>query len=153
MVVPVPKLLPVTGTFAPAFVVYYVLLNLRVTVLRFSERTSLGDNSKTADGEGKTANTGPCNLLVACRAQSNFADNVPFALLAAAFAELNGANRRVLTGSLAALLFFRIIHVEFGLKNPNALGLGRKVGYLGTLGFLTGMSSYAAYLAKSYWGF
>lgn len=132
---------------------YYALLNLRVSLVRQAEKTPLGDSAKSSGGEGRPAESCSGDLLVACRAQSNFADNVPFALLVAAFAEANGANRRILTGSLAALLLFRILHVEFGLKDKSTLGLGRPVGYLGTLGFLTGMSSYAAYLVKSYWGF
>ncbi|KAJ9617515.1 hypothetical protein H2204_013701 [Knufia peltigerae] len=152
----VPKLLPVTGTFAPAFAVYYTVLNFRVSLIRLAEKTALGDSPKTSSGgsEGKPADhSRHSDLFVACRAQSNFADNVPFALILAAIAELNGANRRVMTASLAALLLFRILHVELGMRMKNAIGSGRRVGYVGTTGFLIGMSSYAAYLVKSYWGF
>lgn len=96
---------------------------------------------------------GAWDLLVAERAHGNFIENVPFALLVTAIAEANGGNRRALTASLAALLLFRLVHVEFGLKADGAVSWGRPVGYFGTVGFVAGMSSYAAYLVKSYWGF
>lgn len=161
----VPKLLPVTGTFAPgqtpffpqpsrcplltivpAFAAYFVLLNLRISVVRQSTKTFIGGDSK----ETSKPATG---LLVASRSQANFVENVPLALLVASFAEINGGDRRVLTASLAALLFFRIVHVEFGLKAKDSLGWGRPVGYLGTQGLIVGLSAYAAWLVKSYWGF
>ena len=71
-------------------------------------------------------------LYVASRAQKNFNENIPLALIIAALAELNGANRydfltlRTKSSSdcvtcskyvnyfLGALLAFRISHVEFG---------------------------------------
>lgn len=78
---------------------------------------------------------------------------VPLALLGAAIVELNGGNRKILNGGLAALLLFRIMHVELGMHGANANGPGRLIGHLGTAGFLGGMSAYAAYLVKGYWGF
>jgi hypothetical protein len=59
----------------------------------------------------------------------------------------------VLSGGLAALLLFRIIHVELGLRGDNAMAPGRLTGHAGTLGFLAGMSAYAVYLVKGYWGY
>ncbi|KAI1617310.1 membrane-associated, eicosanoid/glutathione metabolism protein [Exophiala viscosa] len=138
----VPKLFPVTGAFAPAFAAYYLYLNLQVSAVRSHKETYLG--SKGDDDQ---------KLLVADRSHGNFVENVPMALLVAAIAEANGGNRRTITGSLAALLLFRIVHVELGLKSQGSLGWGRPIGYFGTLGFVAGMSGYAAYLVKSYWGF
>jgi hypothetical protein len=60
---------------------------------------------------------------------------------------LNGGNRKVLNGSLAALLLLRILHVELGLTGPKAMS---GVGYYGKLGFIGGMASYAAYLVERY---
>ncbi len=91
-------------------------------------------------------------LLVAARAHSNFVENVPFALLLAAFVEMNGGNRRALTASLATLFLLRVVHVEFGLKAKDSLGWGRPVGFFGTLGVVGGLGSYAGWLVKSYWG-
>lgn len=67
--------------------------------------------------------------------------------------ELNGGNRKVLVGSLDALLLLRILYVELGLLGPKSLSTGRPIGYFGTLGFIGGMAGYAAYLVKGYWGF
>jgi hypothetical protein len=78
---------------------------------------------------------------------------VPLALFVGAVVEMNGGNRKVLTGGFAALLVFRILHVEFGLKGKDTLGAGRIVGHFGSLGFIVGMAGYAAWLVKGYWGF
>ena len=77
---------------------------------------------------------------------------MPIALLLASIVELNGGNRKVLNGSLGTLLLLRILHVEFGMLGPNALSMGRRIGYYGTLGFIGGMAGYATYLVKGYWG-
>ena len=75
------------------------------------------------------------------------------ALLVAAIVELNGGNRKVLSSGLAALLLFRILHVEYGIRSRDANAPGRLIGHLGTAGFLGGMSAYAVYLVKGYWGY
>lgn len=75
------------------------------------------------------------------------------ALLLGAIVEMNGGNRRALTGGFAALLVARLLHVELGLRGENAMGLGRVVGHMTTLGFITGMGGYAAWLVRGYWGF
>ena len=63
--------------------------------------------------------------------------------------EMNGGDRKVLSGSFAALLLFRILHVELGLKGEEARGIGRPLGHFGTVGFTIGMAGYAAYLGKT----
>ena len=118
------------------------------------QTSSSTTDSPTTGSKGTaetTAATGDDDLLIIRRSHANFVENTPFALLIASFVEMNGGNRRFLTVSLAALLFFRIVHVEFGLRAKNSLGWGRPVGYFGTLGFVAGMSGYAAWLVKSYW--
>ena len=87
------------------------------------------------------------------RSHENFAENVPLALFLASVVELNGGDRRVLTGGLATLLIARIIHVELGLRAPKSTGNGRPVGHLTSLGTILGLAGYAAYLVKGYWGF
>ena len=77
---------------------------------------------------------------------------MPFALALAAIAELNGANRKVLTGALSALLAFRILHADFGLRATGSMGNGRPIGYFGTLGVIGSLAGYTAYLGKGYWG-
>jgi len=92
-------------------------------------------------------------LEVATRCHANFLENVPLALMTAAVVELNGGNRKIINGGLAALLLFRILHVEFGLRAADTNGPGRVIGYLGTVGVLNGMAAYAVYLVKGYWGY
>ena len=77
---------------------------------------------------------------------------MPLGLLLASVVELNGGNRRVLNGALAALLVLRIIYVEFGLFSPKNLGFRRSVGYFGTQGYMAGMAGYAVYLVKGVLG-
>ncbi|KIW78240.1 hypothetical protein Z517_08074 [Fonsecaea pedrosoi CBS 271.37] len=162
----VPQMLSVTATFAPAFAAYYALLNLRVSLVRVSCNTMIGtdaaaNTTTTTTNKSQSSSTTtstPSNspdpshsLLISSRCHANFVENVPIALLVATFVELNGGNKWALTGSLAALLFFRIAHVEFGLRAKDSMGWGRPVGYFGTLGFVVGMSSYAAWLASGFW--
>lgn len=78
---------------------------------------------------------------------------MPLALALAGLAEINGANRKVITGALSALFTLRILHTEFGIMGPEGMGPGRPVGYFGTMGVLGGLAGYAAYLVKAYWGF
>ena len=84
---------------------------------------------------------------------ANFLENVPLALLFAGIAELNGADRKILNYSLAALLLFRIGHVELGLKGPKTLGAGRPIGYWGTQAVIAGLAGWGGWLVKGYWGF
>jgi uncharacterized protein len=142
----VPKLLPITGTFAPAFAIYHIILALRVSAHRKATKTSLGSKAEpTKSGQLD-------DLNVATRCHGNYAENVPFALLLGAIVEMNGGNRRVLTGGLAALLVGRLLHAELGLRSENAMGQGRLIGHLTTLSFILSMGGYAAWLVKGYWG-
>lgn len=146
----VPKLLPITGTFAPAFAVYYTLLAVRVSNARVDCGAYIGDKPSSSSPPDATKSQ---NLLVATRAHGNFTENVPLALFLGAVVEMNGGNRKALTGALAGLLVARILHVELGLRGEKSMGKGRLVGHLGSLGFIVGMGGYAAWLVKGYWGF
>ncbi|KAI1402231.1 membrane-associated, eicosanoid/glutathione metabolism protein [Hypoxylon fuscum] len=137
-------LLPITGTFALPFAGYFTLLSARVVRYRLSEKYYLGDNS-SKDGDLNNP------LYLANRCHQNFIENVPLALMLAAFAELNGGNRKTITGLLSALLTLRILHAEAGLIK--GLGIGRPIGYYGTMTTIAGLAGYAAYLVKGYWGF
>ena len=76
----------------------------------------------------------------------NFAEQVPLAMLMGAVAEMNGGNRKVLSGSFAVLLLGRILHAELGLRGKGAMGPGRLPGHLATIGFTVGMATYSLYL-------
>jgi uncharacterized protein len=118
----------------------------------------VGDQKKSAKSSTDTSSSaGTDSLFIASRCHQNFIENVPFALLLSAIVEMNGGNRKVLTGGLAALLFFRVVHAEFGLrgqdsKGNDGMGWGRPVGAFGTLGFVLSMGGYAGWLVKGYWG-
>jgi uncharacterized membrane protein YecN with MAPEG domain len=84
----------------------------------------------------------------------NFLENVPIALIFAAVAELNGANKKILNYALGTLLVLRVLHAELGLRGQeDAIGVGRPIGYFGTQGIIAGLAGYCAYLVKGYWGF
>jgi len=91
-------------------------------------------------------------LHTAIRAQANFLECVPIALTLTTIAELNGANKRTLTWAMGLLFVFRVAHVELGLLVEGRRGLGRHVGYWGSLGWMAGLSWWAVWLSREYWG-
>ncbi|KAF1821900.1 uncharacterized protein K489DRAFT_370804 [Dissoconium aciculare CBS 342.82] len=138
--------LPITGTFAVPLGLYYVLLSGRVVAQRLQSKklTDQPVGGAAADTNG---------LAASIRAQVNFAENVPLALILAGIVELNGGSRRVLTGALSVLVAARVLHAHFGLLLQNSSGFGRPIGYLSTQGVVVGLVGYSAYLLKSFWGY
>ncbi|KIV89354.1 hypothetical protein PV10_08930 [Exophiala mesophila] len=147
--------LPVTASFAPAFAAYFILLNLRTSKARVESNTYMGNDvaATKPDNTKQPLLPSPAghSLQIESRSHSNYVENVPFALLLTAFVEANGGNPKALTVSLLGLLFFRVVHVEFGLRAKNALGWGRPVGYFGTLAYVAALSGYGAWLVRSFW--
>ena len=139
------------------FALFGTLLNWRVVAHRLADKHYLGDNSaKATDGQqaaAAAAAPGKNGLFLATRCHQNFLENVPLALVLAATAELNGGNRQYLTAALGSLLALRVAHTELGLRRQDAMGVGRPIGYFGTLAVQVGLAGYAAYLVKGYWGF
>ncbi|KAL8685709.1 MAG: hypothetical protein Q9218_007588 [Villophora microphyllina] len=150
--VPVPKMLPVTGTWTLPFTAYLLLLSNRVVYQRIKNKQFLGDRLKPEDTKA-TDNTNPDPLYLENRCHQNFLENVPLAFILTAIAELNGANRTVLNYAMAALFALRVGHVELGLRGKDAMAPGRLMGLLGSQGFLGGMAAYGTYLVKGYWGY
>lgn len=146
-----PAVIAVTGTWTLPFAAYLVYLMNRVAYQRVKNKTYIGDNlpEDTTAAGSSTANS----LELETRSHGNFVENVPFAFVVAAIAELNGANRKVLNYALASLLVLRIAHVELGIKVPGNMGIGRPVGFWGTQTFVAGCAAYGAYLVKGYWGY
>lgn len=137
-----------TGSFVLPFAVYNTLLSWRVVSNRLADEHYLGDNSaKEGSGSQKTN-----KLFRTSRCHQNFIENVPLAFILAATAELNGGNRSYLTAALTSLFALRVAHSEFGLLQDDGNGLGRPVGYFGTIGVQLSLAGYTAYLVKSYWG-
>lgn len=74
------------------------------------------------------------------RAQTNFAENVPLAMILAVLVERGGGSRKVLTWVLGALCGLRVVHVEVGLMNDGYMGKGRPIGFLGTVAVNAGLA-------------
>ncbi|TVY86107.1 hypothetical protein LAWI1_G007051 [Lachnellula willkommii] len=143
-----PKLLPITGTWAAPFALYSSILSSRIVASRIKTEKFIGEKSTSINGVDP--------LQTAVRCQGNFLENVPLAFIFLALCELNGGNRKYLNYVMGAFLALRVAHVEGGLMLQGSFGtngVGRPVGYFGSVGVVTGLAAYAAYLAKGYWGF
>ncbi|KAF1973589.1 hypothetical protein BU23DRAFT_554212 [Bimuria novae-zelandiae CBS 107.79] len=137
------NLTPATASWAIPFATYYLFLQNRIVYHRLTTKTYMGDNTNAGQGTHDP-------LYIATRAQQNFNENIPLALIVAALAELNGANRKYINYFLGALLALRISHVELGLMRPKAMGPGRIIGYYGTQVGMAGMVGYLFYTVKDY---
>lgn len=145
---PAVPIVPVTSTFALPLSLYYVLLQIRVSLARIKTKTSLAHSSSDAP-KSTASDSDP--LLVAFRSQANFAENVPLALLLAALVEANGGNRVALSAVLTTLTVGRIMHAEFGLMAPGSGGIGRPIGFFSSLVVTAGLGIYGAWLSRSHW--
>jgi hypothetical protein len=57
---------------------------------------------------------------------------------------------------MGTLLALRVAHAEGGLRLQGEFGnngIGRPIGYFGSIGVLGGLAGYTAYLVKGYWDF
>ena len=133
---------PITSLFALPLSIYYIFLQVRVTMLRIKTQTSLAQTSKSTDSQDEDD-----PLLAAFRTQANFAENVPLALILAGFAEVNGGDRVVLTTVLSVLSMGRFMHGEFGLMSKGAGGIGRPIGFFSTIGVITSLACYGSWLS------
>ncbi|MCJ1226919.1 hypothetical protein MMC12_003574 [Toensbergia leucococca] len=146
--VPVPKMLPMTGTWTLPFAAYLLFLSNRIVYYRLKHEKFIGDRIPI---ESLKEEDDP--LTLSTRAHANFIENVPLAFILAAVAELNGGNRKGLNYAMGALLVLRIAHAEFGIMAKDGMGSGRPVGFYGTQGLLAGLAAYGTYLVKGYWGY
>lgn len=164
----------VTGSFAAPFTAYFALLSARVVYQRVHEKVFIGEDSSSSSAKhpvlggpvetksSKKSTTGTRDntehhqdyspLTIATRSHANFVEHVPLALVLAAAAELNGGSKRALTTALGVLLAARVLHVEFGLRSPGATGMGRAVGWWGTMGAMGWLAGYGGWLVRGYWG-
>ncbi|KAK4624270.1 hypothetical protein CLAFUW4_05748 [Fulvia fulva] len=140
--------LPVTSSFALPLAGYYTWLQYRVISNRIRAKQSIAQ----FDPKSATSRE-PDRLLAACRAQANFAENVPLALTISALVEANGGSKRVLTAALSVLCVARVLHADFGIMAKNNMDRGRPVGFFSTVAVVLGMAGYGAYLARGSWGF
>lgn len=142
----VEPVLPVTSTFALPLSVYYIFLQVRVTMQRIKTQTSLAQSSASPVSPGTSD-----PLLAAFRTQANFAENVPLALVLAGLVEANNDSKGVLTAILSVLTVGRIMHGELGLMIKDSGGIGRPIGFFSTIGTIFGLALYGAWLSRSYW--
>lgn len=82
------NLTPATASWTVPFAAYYLFLQNRIVYQRLTTETYMGDSTDKTKGTEDP-------LYVRTRAQQNFNENIPLALVIAALAELNGANRYV----------------------------------------------------------
>ncbi|CZS93137.1 hypothetical protein WAI453_000856 [Rhynchosporium graminicola] len=146
----IPKLLPIAGAWAAPFTLYNIFLSSRIFSQRIKKEVYFGDKDTSESAEKYSV------LELASHSHTNFLEGVPLAFILLIIAELNGGNREALNYTMGALLALRIAHAEAGLMikgNFGDGGVGRPIGYVGSLGVLGGLGAYAAVLVKGYWGF
>lgn len=98
-------IIAITPLYAAILALMFILLSLRVILLRREVRVALGDG-------------GNSQLLRRQRVQGNFAEYVPFALVLMALAELQGAAAWTLHLIGVALLVGRIAHAAGVSRTP-----------------------------------
>lgn len=90
-------------------------------------------------------------LYAAIRTQANFLEITPWALVLAAIMELNGAKRSTLNYALATLFILRVWHGEGGIMVTGRRGLGRLVGYWGSMIWMTWGAVLNVNLSRPVW--
>jgi uncharacterized membrane protein YecN with MAPEG domain len=99
--------------------VLYVALSLRVTLLRWSAKVSIGEGTTQAVAFGKEQEE-ISPLRAAIRAHANFAEYVPIALILLAWIEAAGASHTLCLILAAMLILARIAHpIGMARKAPN----------------------------------
>jgi uncharacterized membrane protein YecN with MAPEG domain len=106
--------LEITALYAALLGVLFIFLSLMVSKNRLRAHVSLGDG-------------GDEGLVQTIRAQGNFAEYVPMALLLLGLVEVQGAAAGLVHGLGAALLLGRLMHA-WGITQPKAVNAGRKFG-------------------------
>jgi uncharacterized membrane protein YecN with MAPEG domain len=126
------ELLPVTLASAAAAAVLNIWLMLRVGAVRQAEKISVGDE----DNE---------NLIRRMRAQANFVESTPFALILIGAIEISGKGEPWLAWVAGLYIIGRIAHA-YGMDG-GALQLGRMIGTVSTMLILLGLAVVAALIA------
>jgi len=114
-------------TLLTASLLALIYLFLCINVVRYRRKAGVAIGVSDAD------------LEQVFRAQANFAEYVPFALILFALLENAGANNFVMLGLSVILITARILHA-WGITRPTSLGLGRTIGASATVLALLVMS-------------
>lgn len=116
--------LSIFSSYLPFYGGYHAFLTLRATFYRIKSRVSLG----YATSEQQSPES--FKLEQATRAQGNFVENIPMALiLYATLEQFPMIPRWVLHVFHAINLLARVAHAEWGIMRPKALGIGRVTGH------------------------
>ena len=124
--------IPITGLYAGILGILLILLSINVTRNRVRSKIMLFDGVDPALGR-------------AIRAQGNFIEYVPAALLLVAVAELGGAPALALHAAGIVLVVARLLHA-WALSRGTEPSFGRLVGTLGTWIVIGVGAVYAIYL-------
>ncbi len=123
----------ITALYAALNALLNIALAYRVTVLRKTHKTSLGETEDVKS---------PLNLGI--RAHGNNAEYVPLAIVMLLITELCGGKSVVLHALGGTLLLARLLHpVGLPLKSPNA---PRWLGVALTFAMIAATAGYALYL-------
>ena len=125
-------MLPVTLCAAAAAAIINIWLSLRIGGVRRAEKISIGDGGHELLGRRM-------------RAQLNFAENVPLALVLMAAVELSGKGSRWLAIVAAVFMLGRVAH-GIGMDGKG-FEVGRGIGTTTTILALLGLSIYAILIA------
>lgn len=113
----------ITALYAGILALILIALSLRVIVVaRARANVVYGDGGQAA-------------LTPVVRAQGNFTEYVPFALLLMGFLEATGSSANLIHGLGIALVIARILH-PLGLRATSGPTFARVVGTVTTLGVL-----------------
>lgn len=142
--------IPVTATALGPFALLHIFLAANCIRGRVLTQTYFGsEGRKSAERKEPAKPFTPQTpasdfdpLQVAVRAQGNFIENVPIALITAAVVELSGGDRTYLGYTLAAFWVFRVAHY-LGLTQNSKL---RAVGFFGSSFSILGLGAWASYL-------
>ena len=103
----------ITALYAAVNATFNIALALRVSLMRFRHRVSLGDPKERGSKESK-------ELFVAIRTHGNNAEFVPLAMLLLLVAELCGGSSNALHAYGGAVFVSRVLHaIGLPRKSPN----------------------------------
>lgn len=91
------NLLPITSLYVAIFALFFVAITLRIGLYRGANRISFGDG-------------GDKKFLAKIRAQANFSESTPIALIVIGLVELSGASTTWVHGLFITLLAGRVSH-------------------------------------------
>jgi uncharacterized membrane protein YecN with MAPEG domain len=115
--------IPVALATAGILGLLFVYLSVRVTMARAKTKISVGDDAQGTVMLGREADATP--LQIACRAQANFAEYVPIALILLGGIESAGASHGFCLFLALMLIAARIAHpIGMTRKAPNPFRAG-----------------------------